>query len=178
MNYTHIAKKTTNVEPGLTDFLIGIKSQFSSLKKPVAPFTSPGDSQKITDTHEFTEPYGFYRAYQIKDRHEGKGDSAGTFGSKTLVNEFKVFMPGLDAEMFEFAKAIQNEEVITLHRDSDCDNEQWIQLGNDCRGARVEANYTTGTFEPTGEKGLFLTIKWTGIPYVYSGTVTIFTATS
>lgn len=174
MNYDHILKPTTNLEPGLTDFLIGIQSQMSSIKKPLAPFTNPGDSQTITETHLFTDPYGFYRAYQVKQKHEGKGDSAGSLGSKTLANEFTVFMPGIDATRLEFVKALQNEDLLTLHRDSDCDNEQWLQLGNECRPATAEVSYTTGTYEPTGEKGFIIKIKWTGIPYVYAGTITIF----
>src|SRR5262245_51956149 len=96
MTYDHIGKPTVDPQTGITDFLICIFDEFLSIKKPVAPFNNPGDSQKITETHTFNDPFGFYRAYQVKDKHEGKGDTAGTFGSKTLKNEMTVFVPGLD----------------------------------------------------------------------------------
>jgi hypothetical protein len=47
----------------------------------------------------------------------------------------------------------------------------FIQLGNECRPAEIDGSYTLGTFEPTGEKGIFLKVKWTGIPYIYDATV-------
>ena len=170
MTYNHIAKPAFNL-PGLSDFLIGIKSEFTSLGAPTAPFTNPGDSVTISTAHVPVTGKGFYRCYQIKNKHEGKSDSVGTFGAKTMKNEFKIFVPGTDATTLEFVKSIINEEVITLHRDADCDDPNWLQLGDDCYSAEIDSNFTTGTVEPSGDKGFMLTVKWTGIPKFYSATV-------
>lgn len=170
MAYAHVTKPAS-VEPGLSDFLIGIKSEFTTIQKPVAPFTNPGDSQTIVSAHVPVATKGFYRCYIDKKKHTGKGDQAGTFGSKTLANEYDVFLPGFDAVRLELVKNLMNEEVITLHRDANCDLDTFIQLGNECRPAEIDGSYTLGTFEPTGEKGIFLKVKWTGIPYIYDATV-------
>lgn len=171
MAYGHIAKPN-NTQTGFSDFLIGIVSEFTTIQKPTPPFTNPGDSVTITTAHVPVATKGFYRGYIDKKKHMGKGDTAGSFGSKTLTNEFEVFYPGLDAIRLEFIKNIINEDVITLHRDANCDiDDVWLQLGNHCRFAEVDANYTTGTFEPTGEKGVFLKVKFTGIPSIYDATV-------
>jgi hypothetical protein len=172
MNYAHLEQNKT-VEPGFSDFRIGVLSEFLSIKKPEAPFTNPGDEVKITDSHTFETDKGFYRIYQVKKRHGGKGDPTGTFGAKTLLNEIDVFIPGINAVQMEWVKNIINEEILTLHRDSDCAQDQWIQLGDACRPAEIDINYTTGTYEPTGEKGFFGKIKWTGIPKFYEGTITM-----
>ena len=171
MGYGHIIKPVNPPMPGLSDFYYAPISEFTSLKKPVGPFTDIGDEQTISQTH--TLDNGFYKAYLIKEKHEGKGSTVGTIGSKTLLNEFKIFIPGFDAKRLEIVKKLLNEELITLHRDSDCDNGYYIQQGTACRPVRVDAEYTTGTIEPNGEKGFILTCKYVGIPYIYSGTVTI-----
>lgn len=169
--YGHIIQPENPPMPGLSAFYYAPVGEFTSIKKPVAPFTEIGDTQKITQTH--TLENGFYRAYIIKQRHSGKGSTVGSIGSKTMLNEYQVFIPGIDAKRLEIVKKMLNDEFITLHRDSDCDNGFYLQLGTECRPVYFDAEYTTGTIEPNGEKGFILTAKWAGVPYIYSGTVTI-----
>jgi hypothetical protein len=170
MNYTHIAQNKV-VEPGLSDFLLGLLSDFTTIQKPAAPFSNPGDEVRIKTAHVPATDKGFIRCYQVKQRHTGKGDPAGTFGAMSLNNEYDIFMPGFSPEQMEFVKNSMNDEWMTLHRNSDCDNDYWVQLGDACRPARIEWNYTLGTFEPTGEKGFFGKVKWYGIPKFYEATV-------
>ena len=170
MTYTHVAR-SGNIEPGLSDFLVAIFAEFTSFGKPEPPFLAAGDSLTIVDAHVPATGKGFYRAYQVKEMHGGKGDPVGNTGAKTLKNEFNIFIPGFDAVVLEFGANIMNEDVITLHRDANCDAATWIQLGNDCVQARIEINYTLGTIGPTGEKGLFAKVFWTGIPKFYTATV-------
>jgi hypothetical protein len=178
MNYAHIAKPAINPEPGFSDFFFIPTAELETIRKPTAPFTAPGDTQTIKTAHVPVDGKGAYRVYQLKEKHTAKGDTAGSFGSKTLKNEVDLFMPGFDAERLEFVKSILNEYVLTWSRDANCDLDTLIQYGNECRPAEIDANYTIGTFEPTGEKGFFLKVKWTGIPYVYAATLPIFEAGS
>lgn len=171
MTYTHLAKTTSSIEPGFSDFLVGIVSEFDTIETPTAPFTNPGDEVRIQGDHVPATDKGFYRIYQIKKKHTGKGDPTGTFGAKTFANEYDVFIPGMDAVQLEWVKNIMNEEVITLHRGVDCGETKWIQLGDGCKPAEIDVNYTVGTFEPTGELGFFAKVKWTGIPKFYEGVV-------
>lgn len=170
MAYDHLTK-STNIVPGLSDFLFGIYSEFTSLGKPVAPFANPGDSLRISDAHVPAAGKGFYRAYQVPKKHTGKGDPVGSSGAKTLNNEYDIFIPGFDAVNLEFGVNIMNEEVITLHRDANCAADTWIQLGDDCLRAEIEINYTLGTVGPEGEKGLFGKVRWVGTPKFYEATV-------
>ncbi len=171
MTYDHITKTTGSIEPGLSDFLIGLISEFTTISAPTPPFTNPGDEVAIASAHVPAATKGFYRCYQVKEKHTGKGDPVGSTGAKTLNNEFNIFMPGFDKVQMEFVKNAMNEEWLTLHRDADCSENKWIQLGDECRPAKIEFNYTLGTFEPTGEKGFFGKVMWVGIPKFYEATV-------
>lgn len=170
MTFDHL-DASVQIEPGLSDFYIGIVSEFTSIAKPTAPFANKGDEVRIQTAHVPKTNCGFYRVYQVKKRHQGKGDPAGAFGAKTLVHEYEVFVPGVDPITTEFVKNIINKEVFTLHRDSDCANPQVIQLGDECRPAEIDANYTTGTIEPSGEKGYILKVKWVGIQKFYEAAI-------
>lgn len=161
------------VEPGLSDFYIGLVSDFTTIQKPTAPFTAPGDEVTIKTAHVPVTDRGFLRVYQDKKRHSGKGDPIGTSNARTFNNEFDVFIPGVDKVTMEWVKKAMRSQIITLHRDADCDNPQIIQLGDGCKNAEIEINYTTGTFEPTGEKGFFGKVKWVGIPKFYEATIPI-----
>jgi len=167
--YDHVTKPVF-IRPGLSDFLIGVLSEFTTISAPVAPFTNPGDSVTIASAHVPATGKGFYRCYQVKTKHEGKSTSSGTFGAKTMKNEFKVFVPGTDAATLEFVMNIINEEVMTLHRDADCEDPNWFQLGDGCTNAEIDSEFTTGTTD-SGDKGYVLTVKWNGIPKVYAATV-------
>lgn len=171
MTYTHIAKTTESVEPGLSDFLIGILKDFTTIAKPTPPFTNPGDEVAIVTAHVPVATKGFLRCYQVKEKHTAKGDAVGSAGARTLQNTASIFIPGFDKIQMELVKNLMNEEIMTLHRDADCSDTKWIQFGDECRPAKFSANYTLGTFEPTGEKGIFAEIMWTGIPKFYEATV-------
>lgn len=170
MTYTHVAK-STNIVPGLSDFLFSLFSDWDTIAKPVPPFLTPGASLEIVDAHVPFTDNGFKRAYQVPEKHTGKGDPVGSIGAKVWKNEYNIFIPGFDSVIAEFGANIMNEEIITLHRDANCDVNTWIQLGDECQKARMEINYTLGTIGPEGEKGLFAKVFWTGIPKFYKATV-------
>lgn len=178
ITYGHLNKPVVNPEPGYSDFFFIPIKELVTVRKPVAPFLVPGDTQTIKLAHVPAAGKGAYRIYQVKDKHTGKGTTAGNKGSKTMANEANIFMPGFDAERLELVKALLNEDVLTWHRDANCDLDLLIQMGNDCRPASIEWNYEIGTFEPTGDKGFFGTVKWTGIPYVYAAVLPLFEAAS
>lgn len=171
MTYDHLAKTSEGIDPGFSDFLVGVISQFTTIQKVISPAVNPGDEVTIDTAHVPVATKGFYRIYQIKNKHTGKGDPTGAFGAKTLKNEYDVFIPGFDKVQMEWVKNIMNEEIFTLHRDVNCETDKWIQLGDGCKPAEIDINYTIGTFEPTGEKGFFGKVKWTGIPKFYEATV-------
>ncbi|MBS1684769.1 MAG: hypothetical protein JSS76_08445 [Bacteroidetes bacterium] len=165
MGYNTLTKPL-NLMPGLSKFLFCEKSAFSTIAPAI-----PG-SQIIGADHTFPSGEGWKTAYIIVDEHTGKAATAGNKGSQTLKNEFSVFLPGIDDATLSFVKKALNDEFITLHKDADCDNPLWLQLGDECKGATMTCDLEIGTTAPDGRKGYILKFTWPGIMYIYTGQIT------
>jgi hypothetical protein len=168
--------KIKNNETGYTNKLwLSSLDAFLALAEPTAPFTTPGASKTITEDHTFTSPAGFFELLCAQDSVDGPAETAGEIGSKKPIYTVTGFLPGDGADIQEMVEELLNDNIIVLVKDATCPDGKVVQLGCDCKPARVDAAaFTSGTTATDGRKGWMLTIK-SACRWWYEGTITLAT---
>lgn len=164
--YAHL-KNPVNTGSGISEFfLIAPVASFvtGGIKGPLAPFTNPGDEIKILEAHEFGVGKAFARVALAPEKNSLIAKTIGDTGFSKFDFELKVFIPGSYAEVHEAIKNWLNTPLIIMTKDANCPANMWYQLGNDCTGAYLKADFSTGTTKD-GVKGYDATITWQN-PYV------------
>src|SRR3990170_7654222 len=97
-NYGHINAATVlaaDKKPGHSDVaLMAPTGIFTDIKIPVAPFTLPGASKKITTAHTFAVDEGFVELQAKAKSIEPGGDSQGEAGGQMITYKYKVIVKG------------------------------------------------------------------------------------
>lgn len=140
------------------------------LKAPAPPFTNPGDTLRITETHTFKDGFGFVPFHSTLATGELTAEMVGERESRTNNPSLVAQHPGLTAEVVEFFQTRKSGDYIVLIRTL---AGEYIQLGED--GLECEIMYSFGSGKVDGGyQGVTATISNYGKPYFYEGDVTLY----
>ena len=137
------------------DFVTG------GIKCPAAPQDADplGLGIKITVDHEFKVGRGFAKIKFVAEKNSLIGKTIGDLGFQKLDFELKGFIPGSYAELHEQVSNMINNSLIVLVKDANCTANMWYQLGCDCTGSYMKADFQTSTTKD-GAKGYDVTFTW------------------
>lgn len=173
-NYGDIAKATGGAtKSGLHTVYLAPLSYLASIAVPTGPFTGAGDSVTISSNHTATNNGGFIKALgMVKKKVTATGSTIGELGSRKMQWEVTVPVAGIDAALLELVDGGLNEEWIVLSENG-CNEGAYLQFGCECEPAELMVDGDTGT-QDGGFKGLTLKFTATGTPFVYEGTVPLY----
>jgi hypothetical protein len=162
--------KTRDNAPGLRkNIWIAERDWFvenNGLKKPGAG-TNPGDSLRITDSHNFKEGFGFVRLHTTLGTTQLTGEMLGDKESRTNKPTLVGKHPGLTAEIVEFFQKTKSGDWITL---VETVAGEIIQIGEDGLECEIMFSFDSGLVE-SGYQGVTATIENTGKIYFYEGDI-------
>lgn len=165
-------KSPQNISSGVADkIFVAPKAWIDDLKVPTAPFTNPGDEITTVDTHIFAAGKGFAEFQLAPQKNSLAIKPKGDLGLNGQTVEVKIFLPGSYAEAHEQVKNLMNTPLIAILPDSNCGANLNYQLGCDCMGAYLVADFTTGTTKD-GVKGYEATITYDDGITIYEGDIT------
>lgn len=153
--------------------LFAPRVDFTAVQAPAAT-TDLGDALTIGTAHTFPVGKGFYE-YVCKT-HSVKltGETVGDDGAREIEWTAEFVILGDSASNQEQIQRTLNDDLILLLRDSDCQDGQYIQLGNECVSPEFAVKFD-GKTTKEGKKEYTLTVKCKK-KYFYTATVTKVTA--
>ena len=165
-------KYPSNILSGIADYvLLAPVGWFTSIKYPVAPFTSPGDEVLIKTAHTFSSGKGFVKYLLAPEKNQFDAKTIGDKGFQKFDQDLRIFIPGSYAELHEAMKNWLNTPLIALARDSSCAANIYYQLGSECVYAYLTVDFSTGTTKD-GVKGYTGAINYASdAVYVYAAAV-------
>lgn len=168
-------KRPKNVGSGVAERVFIAPVSFfapEGIKTPTPPFTDPGDSVIIAESHEFLEGKGFIQIQLAPDKNQFSASTLGDKGFQKLGKELNVFIPGSYALLHEAVKQLLNVPLIVLQEDSNCGEKLIYQIGTECVPAYLTTDFSTGT-TVDGVKGYVFKLTSTlGFIQLYEGDIT------
>lgn len=166
--YKALLVKPGLVESGVSDYILfASASDFTTIQCPAA-----GDVEITTD-HVFASGLGFMKLMCSPSKNKLSAALQGEPGSLNFQQKLNIFVPGSKKELHKLLKLVKNDSLIVLVKDSDCDVDQYYQLGCDCNFAYFigENGWESGTTKD-GQKGYNLTIEYPSTAIqIYSGVI-------
>lgn len=144
---------------------------FPSTKTP----TNPGDTLRLDGDITFDELKGdgFVKIYATQDTVQLMLTPVGQKDSRGWSVNLDFWCPGLNAPFAELLAADPN--LVVLAKRPECDDSEWVCLGNTCRGVGISGEYDSALSNDEGGRN-----GWSGkisgfVPqyYFYSGEVTM-----
>jgi len=172
MAYQTLKKnKTRDNAPGLRkNIYFAERDWFTTLAVPVAPFTNPGDSLRISTDHVFEATKGFIGMHTTLATAELVAEMVGERESRTNNPSITAQHPGLTAEVIEFLQQMKSGDWIVLIETL---AGEFIQLGED--GLECEVMYSFGSGKVDGGyQGVTATVSNFGKPYFYEGALVMY----
>lgn len=172
-NYADITKADQkNVQGGYQNkFYFARKEDFDAIAKPATP-SALGDKVTISTDHTFKSGKGWYAWLLKLQPNTIAGEGVGDPGVKAIKWTASVFILGDSASTQEQIQEILNDDIICLMRDQSCDEETYIQLGDECVSPEITPTFT-GNTTAEGNKEYQLDIAVRQKKYFYTGTVTL-----
>jgi hypothetical protein len=148
-------------------------SAFTTIAKPVAPFTTPGASKTITASHTFPTNAGFMLVQAKAKSIDGTADAAGEAGGQVINYKYKVIVKGDSAQINEWFENAANEDGIWIFNDPVCGVDRYVQIGSSCTPAVLSGlAYRSGSKGAGGFKEYEFTVE-SSDKFFYEGDITM-----
>ncbi len=176
-NYSDIKRESLKNVPGgyKNEMLFAPKRDFLTFGKPTNAPAAPGDTVTISTDHTFDAGKGFYSWYLKLQPNTLNGESVGDPGTKMINWKPEFYVLGDSASTQEQIQSLLNDDCIFLMKDISCDDDTWIQFGDECMSPEVTVTFT-GNTAADGSKEYKIELAVRIKKYFYKGTVTRATA--
>lgn len=169
-----IVKPSGSNSQGMSEtILIADRNKVLSFPPTTISPAVPGDTLRLEGDITFDEDEGFVKVYATQDTVQLMLTPVGQKDSRGWNVNLDFWCPGLNAPFAELLAA--DPDLVALVKRPECDDSEWVCLGNTCRGVGISGEYDSAlSNDESGRNG------WSGkisgfVPqyYFYSGEVTM-----